>query len=149
MADVERAAAKLARGIVRIHRKQRAALAISIVGRFADRVVAVELKHAIETAVETDKELPLIELATRFEPVDLALRRIGTNTVRRERRDARREWRIEVASANHVHDANVVEADEHGHIARQLSFDLRACEPYRRSLNIWINLPDCLLSQGN
>ena len=145
VSDIKRAAPKLADQIVRIHRKQRAALTIRVVRRLAQRVVAVELEHSAEPAVEADEELSLIELPTRFVTIDLTLGRIGPNTVRRQLRDRAGQRRIDVARANHVNDADVVKADEHRDVARQLSLDLRADHVNSRNLQIRIDLPDRLL----
>src|SRR6185503_17948816 len=53
------------------------------------------------------------------------------------------------ARADHMNDANVVEANEHRDVAWQLSLHLCTDHVDRRNLQVWINLPDCLLGWRN
>src|SRR6185436_174935 len=46
MSNIKRAASKLSAHIIRVHRKERATLTISVVRSLAQRVVAVELEHS-------------------------------------------------------------------------------------------------------
>src|SRR5215213_2424256 len=126
MSNVKRAASKLSRRIVGIHREKHAALAIGVVRGLAQRIVTVECKHPTKPAIEADEELSLVELPTCLVTIDFALGRIGPNSVRRQRRNRRGERCVDIARANHVHDANVIEAGEHGYVPRQLSFYLRS-----------------------
>ncbi len=149
VANIKRAAPKLTRRVVRIHRKQLAALTVRVVRGFAQRVVAIELEHSAEPAVEADEKLSLIELSARFVAIDFTLRRIGSKSIRRQFRDRGRKRRINVARADHVNDADVVEADKHRDVARQLSFYLRAGNTHRRNLQVRIHLPNGLLRRRN
>src|SRR6185369_2935257 len=144
---IKRATSILARSIIRVHRKQRATLAIGVVTRLAQRVVSAELEHSTQPAVEANEKLSLVEYTARLVTIDLTPRRIRANTIRRQICDRERQRRVNVARANHVSDVNVVEPDVHRDVARQLAFDLRAEQEHSRSLEVWINLPDRLLSR--
>src|SRR4029078_12927035 len=113
------------------------------------RIVAVNLDHAAEPAVETDEELPLVEFGTRFVTINLTLRWIRSNAVRRKLRNRTGKRRIDVASTNHVSYAQVEEADEHGHVAWQLSLNLSAQHPHSWDLDVRIDQPGRLLSGGD
>src|SRR5262249_4155503 len=136
---------KLARQVIRVHREERAPLTITIVGRLAQRVVAVDLKHATQPAVEANEELALVKLTTRFVTINVAFSRIGPAAVRRELAARPRKRTIDVTRANHVRDAKIEETDEHRYVARELSLDLRPQHPHGGILDVRIHQPGRLL----
>src|SRR5688500_17749767 len=112
MPYIKAPATVFAAGIIRIRRKQPAALSIRVVCTFADGVIAVKSDFAAQATIKADKHLALIETTTCFVAVDLTLRRIGSDPARTNPWNYRaRQWSVDITRADDMLDLDVVEAD--------------------------------------
>ena len=138
MTNIKAAPSIFTAEVIIICRKASAPLPVSVILVVTEAIVAEEANRAVETIVEADKDLSLIESGAGFELVDIANVAIGTNSAGIRLRDSAGHGRINIPQPNHMLDLNHENAGEHRELIRQLTLDLKAA-----AINCWCPQVGC------
>ncbi len=138
MPHIEGGTAKLSGQIIRVGGKERAALAISIVGGFTQRVTREERQRPAKSIIETNEQLVLIKPAARLVLVDLSDVAKGTRSA------GSGNGCIDIAGANHVLNPDQEQPGKQCEPFRQLPLYLRPAKVNHGGLEVIGNPPGYL-----